>query len=216
MNPPPFPEYSVRDLEKIARDLLRERWPTLAIPVDIDLIVEREPGVVLDTLRGLKELCGVAGATVYHPKEDRFTVFIDDLVADGNPGFYRFTVAEELGHLKLHSSVLRKVKTIQDADALHASKAYQTADRNAKWLASALLMPADPLLQDARQLYAGLVKECEFDQPALFRRLLVTRLSQKYVVNVNPMQYRLQRWPLRVWEKVDQALKDRADSLPLV
>ena len=198
MNPPPFPEYSVRDLEKIARDLLRERWPTLAIPVDIDLIVEREPGVVLDTMRGLKELCGVAGATVYHPKEDRFTV------------------AEELGHLKLHSSVLRKVKTIQDADALHASKAYQTADRNAKWLASALLMPADPLLQDARQLYAGLVKECGFDQPALFRRLLVTRLSQKYVVNVNPMQYRLQRWPLRVWEKVDQALKDRADSLPLV
>ena len=125
-------------------------------------------------------------------------------------------MAEELGHLKLHSSVLRKVKTIQDADALHASKAYQTADRNAKWLASALLMPADPLLQDARQLYAGLVKECEFDQPALFQRLLLTRLSQKYVVNVTPMQYRLQRWPLRVWEKVDQALKDRADSLSLV
>ena len=94
-------------------------------------------------MRGLKDRHGVAGATVYHPEEDRFTVA-------------------------------------------------------------------------TRQLYAGLVKECGFNQPELFRRLLVTRLSQKYVVNVTPMQYRLQRWPLRVWEKVDQALKDRADSLPLV
>jgi hypothetical protein len=208
----PVPRYTVRKLESLGQALLQERWPALAIPVDIDFLTEQEPGTVLDTERGLRDRFGVPGATVYHPKEDRFTVLIDEGVADGNPGFYRFTVAEELGHVRLHRAILRRLRTLVEAVALQASEDYQYMDRNAKWFASALLMPRDPLLGDAKDLYAGLVKQHGFDRPELVRRALVIRLSQRYVVNVSPMQYRLERWPLEVLRMVDRALQERARS----
>jgi IrrE N-terminal-like domain len=213
MKPPQVPRYALSKLEGLAQALLRERWPGLVIPVDIDFLVDREPGVVLDIARGLRDQRGVAGAAVYHPKEDRFTVLVDEAVADGNPGFYRFTVAEELGHIRLHRPVLRQVRSVEDADALHASEHYEYMERNAKWFASALLMPREPLLRDARQLYAGLVKQHGFDHPELVRRSLVIRLSQHYVVNTSPMQYRLERWPLEVLRMVDQALEVKRTSL---
>ncbi|MBI4537150.1 MAG: ImmA/IrrE family metallo-endopeptidase [candidate division NC10 bacterium] len=213
MSTPPIPRYALTKLESLACDLLRERWPGLTIPVDIELLTEREPGVTLDTERGLQAQFGVPGVTVYHPKEDRFTVLIDEAVADGNPGFYRFTVGEELGHLHLHRPVLRHVHSVEEAAMLHASSDYEYLDRNAKWFASALLMPSTPLLQDARQVYAGLVKQYGFDRLAVFRRSLVIRLSQRYVVNVGPMQYRLERWPVEVLRKVDRALDAKALSL---
>ncbi len=207
------PRYTLSKLETLALALLRERWPGLVIPVDIDFLVEREPGVVLDTARGLQHQFGVPGATVYHPKEDRFTVLIDEAVADGNPGFYRFTVAEELGHIRLHRPVLRQVRNVDEAVALHVSDDYEYMDRNAKWFASALLMSQDPLVRDARQLYAGLVRQHGPGQPELIKRSLVIRLSQHYLVNVSPMQYRLERWPLEVLKMVDRALQARMNSL---
>jgi len=213
MKPPPVPRYSLPKLESLTQALLRERWPSLAIPVDIDYLTDQEPGVVLDTERGLRDRWGVPGATVYHPKEDRFTVLIDDAVADGNPGFYRFTVGEELGHVRLHRTILRRVQTMEDAVALQASEDYPFLDRNAKWFASALLMPRNPLLQDAKQIYAGLVKQHAFGRPELIRRALVIRLSQRYMVNVSPMEYRLRNWPLEVLKMVDHALESRMNSL---
>ena len=214
MKGPQVPRYSLPKLESLAQALLHERWPALAIPVDIEYLTEQEPGVVLDTERGLRDRWGVPGATVYHPREDRFTVLIDEAVADGNPGFYRFTVAEELGHVRLHRTVLRRVKTAEEAVTLQASQDYPYMDRNAKWFASALLMPRDPLLRDVRQIYPGLVKEHGFDRPQLFKRSLIIRLSQRYVVNVSPMQYRLERWPLKVLEMVERGLQERVNSLP--
>lgn len=214
MKPRRVPRYSLPSLESLAQTLLRERWPTLAILGDIDYLTDQEPGVVLDTERGLRDRFSVPGATVYHPKEDRFTVLIDEAVADGNPGFYRFTVGEELGHVRLHRAILRRVRTMEDAVALQASEDYEFMDRNAKWFASASLMPRDPLLRDAKQLYAGLVKQHGFGRPELVRRSLVIRLSQRCVVNVSPMEYRLRNWPLGVLKLVDHALEMKINTLP--
>ncbi len=214
MNPAPVPRYGIQKLEALAQTLLRERWPAQAIPVDVELLTEREAGVVLEIERGLQARWSVPGATIYHPKEDRFTVLIDETVADGASGFYRFTVAEELGHLRLHRQVLRRIQTVEDAVALHVSPDYEYMERNAKWFASALLMPREALLHDAKTLYTGLVRQHGFEKTELVRRSLVIRLSQRYVVNVSPMQYRLEKWPLKVMEMVERALRERMNSLP--
>ena len=214
MKPPQVPRYGLPKLESLAQALLRERWPALAIPVDIDYLAEQEPDVVLDTEQGLRDRFGVPGATVYPPKEDRFTVLIDGAVADGNPGFYRFTVAEELGHVRLHRAILRSVRRMEDAVALQTSDDYQFMDRNAKWFASAVLMPRDPLLRDAKRIYAELVKQHGLGRPELIRRALVIRLGQRYIVNVSPMEFRLRNWPLEVMKLVDHALEAKMNSLP--
>lgn len=117
------------------------RFPEgVSIPVDIDYLVESEPGVSLDIMPGLRRKFGIVGAVVVHPEERRFTILIDQSVADGNAAFYRSTLAEEFSHLALHRSILEQIKNVEDAVELHASPAYYDhLDRNAKWLASAFI-----------------------------------------------------------------------------
>lgn len=69
------PRYTVADLERRAEALLRERcgWPP-PLPVDVELLVDREPGVLLDILPGLQGVCGVAGLHRYEPKQDRIRI----------------------------------------------------------------------------------------------------------------------------------------------
>ena len=43
MKPVQVPRYALSKLEGLAQALLRERWPGLVIPVDIDFLVDREP-----------------------------------------------------------------------------------------------------------------------------------------------------------------------------
>lgn len=49
------PRYSVTELERRAEELLRAHcgWPS-PIPVDIEFLVDQEPGVLLDILPGLQ------------------------------------------------------------------------------------------------------------------------------------------------------------------
>lgn len=158
MPPGTYPQYQIPELERIARQLLGERFPEgVFIPVDVDYLAESEPGVSLDIMPGLRHTFGIAGAVIVHSEERRFTILIDQSVADGNAAFYRFTLAEELSHLVLHRSVLEQIETVEDAARLHASPAYHDhLDRNAKWLASALLMPEKCLREDSSELFTRL------------------------------------------------------------
>ena len=126
------PTYSLPRLEQIAKQLLAERWPGLTIPVDIDYIVEQEPDTILDYLPGLRAVHGVAGAVIRHPEEARFTILIDEGIADSNLFFYRFTVAEEFAHLKLHRKLLETVTSLEEVVQLHEGDGYTEIDRNAK------------------------------------------------------------------------------------
>ena len=59
MNLEEVPTYSIQRLEQIAKLLLEERWPGVTIPVDIDHIVEQEPGTVIDYLPDCKQCTGL-------------------------------------------------------------------------------------------------------------------------------------------------------------
>ncbi len=154
------------------------------------------------------------GATVYHPKEDRFTILIDSRVADSNQGFYRFTVAEELGHVRLHGDTLRQIRTLKDSITLHYSTEYERMDRNAKWFASAVLMPEAIFRRDAEEFYSSLVRQHGFQDPDGLKRKLIVRLSQRYVVNPSPMEYRLRNYPLKLLVDVEYALEAKLKALP--
>lgn len=207
------PTYSLPRLEQIAKQLLVERWPGLTIPVDIDYIVEQEPDTVLDYLPGLQAVHGVAGAVIRHPEEARFTILIDERVADGNLFFYRFTVAEEFAHLKLHRKLLETVTSWEEVVQLHEWEGYTEIDRNAKWLASALLIPPAPVLEDAHRLYPEMVQRTGFANPNAIKGYVVDRLSRKYLVSPSTMRYRLINWPVNVMKKIETAMRDELDFL---
>lgn len=213
--PAGLPQYSAGDLERVAASLLGARFPDgVPIPVDIDYLVESEPGVTLDVMRGLRDEHGVAGAVLAHPEEGgRITVLIDAEVADGQAPFYRFTLAEEFSHVVLHREVIRGVRTLEDVVALHQSpEYYDTLDRNAKRLAAALLMPAERLREDARALFPQL-RAAGLALPALTGKLTV-RLAQRYAVSTTTMRHRLTEWPVRVVDAVHEAFERNLPTLP--
>jgi hypothetical protein len=211
---PAYPEYTVRELEGIATRILQQRFPHgVTIPVDIDFIVDTEPNVTLDIESGLQEGCGVAGAVVAHPKEKRFTIMIDERVADGNAAFYRFTVAEEYAHLVLHRGILEEVQDLDDVVALHESDAYYNVlDRNAKRLASCILMPTEALRQDARSRFAAL-RAAGLGEQELAQKLTL-QMAQRYHVSVKTMGIRLTNWPLSIATAVRHAFQAGLNELP--
>lgn len=209
------PRYTAAELERRAEELLRARsgWPP-AIPVEIDSLVDQEPGVLLDILPGLQQLAGVAGLVRYEPEQDRLRILIDAEVADHpSASFYRFTVAEEFAHVLLHREIMIQVQTVADLAALHAWSGYATIDRNAKRLAAVLLMPAITVSGDARALYPRLVKAVGFGDPNAVQAHLAERLSRRYRVSAQAMRNRLKEWPLRITQKVERAMKERLTFL---
>ena len=118
MNFDEIPTYKVEDLERKALRILEERCrPSITIPVDIDLLAEQEPGVLLDIKPGLKEHHFIPGLVV-RKDDGTFEVLIDESVADNNQNYYRFTVAEEFAHIILHRSILENVTNIEIAFSL--------------------------------------------------------------------------------------------------
>lgn len=92
-------DYHVTELEKIAFNVLKLHFgQSLEIPIDIDLIAE-EMGVLIDTRPGLLEK-GTPGM-VWRESSGNYSIIVDEKVIDYIPNFYRFTLAEEIGHTKI-------------------------------------------------------------------------------------------------------------------
>lgn len=208
-----IPKYSAKELERLAVDFLKERCkPAISIPIDIDYLAETEPGVILDYTRGLKDRYPVAGVTILHP-DGTYGIYIDEGVADHNPNFYRFTVAEELAHIKLHKSILDEVKDINLAFALRSWRGYEKIDRNAKRFAAAILMPSSHVVEDARKYYPKLVAAAGFGNKDAVIQYMISILCKKYIVSYEAMKYRLDEWPIRIIEKIISAIKEELDFL---
>ncbi len=207
-----YPRYTTTQIEDAARRLLCERFPAgIPIPVDVDYLLEAEPGITLDIQPGLSEQ-GVPGLILNHPAERQLTVYIDARVADGLATFYRFTVAEELAHIRLHRSVLAGVRTMEDFLALYHSEAYHYLDRNAKRLAGSLLMPEENLRADARAAFE--VLRPRYTTAKDLQRQLKIRLAQRYIVSWEAMDIRLRNWPLQIHHAIEEAFERGLTSLP--
>ncbi len=208
------PTYTVSEIEAKAHKFLQEKCkPIISIPVDVDLLIEQEPDTVLGCCPKLQEKFNVAGVVVKEQK--RFVVYIDEDVMNENPNFYRFTLAEELGHLHLHRQILEQITSREEAVALQEwGEYYEVIDRPAKRFAAAVLMPNPHIVKDAGTLYKELISKVGFKDSGAVLRYLVERLSKRYVVSPAAMGIRLGEWPINVIEKVESALREKHDYLP--
>lgn len=211
---PEPPTYDVGQIERAAHDFLRERFgPSVSIPVDIDLLVESLPGVDLDYWPALRANHRLDGMVMRDPESGDLFVYIDEHIADTQPNRYRMTVAEELGHLVLHRKVIESVASPEDFRAVQNHYRGWNMERNAKRFAAAILMPAENVLASPQALYPQLVRVAGYNDSAAVKKHLVSMLAKEFVVSVESMGFRVIEWPIRLTEKVDQAMRDRLDFL---
>lgn len=92
------------DYEKIrviADNFLNEFHRERSIPVPIEEVIEFQLGIDIVPLEGLQQAFGVEGFT----SNNRERINVDASVMTDNPNRYRFTLAHELGHIKMHKGL---------------------------------------------------------------------------------------------------------------
>lgn len=211
-------EYSVAELERIAEQYHEKHKDGFTIPVDIELIIESTPGIDLDVYPRLMANHGVMGMAGINP-DGTFSIYIDDVLADNDAQQRkaRMTLAEEFAHLLIHGEAIRHVKTPQDFTLIHNHPKWPIYDRNAKRLAAALLMPARTLIEDTGQWYALILSKLpdhlRYSNPLAVQKTIVSKLADKYDVSFSSMRYRLDEWPIRLLDKIEQSMCDRLSFL---
>lgn len=127
-------------MEQIAAHFLSNfHQPKDAIPVDIELITERDLEITICPFPSLQVLYGIEAFITVNRKTIYVDPFLMDL--DQNEKRYRFTIAEEVAHGLIHRDLFKNVKTPEDYIGLYDwldREIYRWMDRNAKYLAGAI------------------------------------------------------------------------------
>lgn len=178
--------YSPQAIEQLAETIIEKfHRPSDSLPVEIDVIAERDLRVNIMPFSGLRQR-GLHGYLALSRK----TIYIDEYLMNEDycENRYRFTVAEEVGHLLLHTELFKNVATPDDyfkaLDRITTSEVAQM-DSEAKHLGEAILMPAE--LFRARALsYAN---ESSKSGP-LKKSEVYQKLSIDFMVSTEAVNYR--------------------------
>jgi len=216
MNPADYLKtYQLQKLERIAYKEIKKLGDSLTIPVDIEEIVENFHDIEIDIHRGLKDNHHTWGMVLRDLETDKFVIMVDDTLLDIDhlEKIYRMTIAEEFAHILLHREAIEKVSTLDDFKALQNHGNWHKHERNAKWLAASILIPFENIMIDCRNRYKEMVRIAGFANTEVIKKFMTNKLAEQYNVSVSSMRYRLSKWPVDTWKKVDEAMKYNLEFL---
>jgi Zn-dependent peptidase ImmA (M78 family) len=200
-----IPEYSVAEIERKAAEILR-RFNVPGDYVEIEVIAEKHLSLEIISVPKIGELYETEGI-LWKTGTGDYKVVIDERLMDYNPNRYRFTVAEEAAHFILHKEFFDAATTIEEAADLQDQIAnYEFADRNAKRLAAAVLMPPERLKRDAARYYSQIVALVGYGDLAAVKKKLTSVLAKQYQVSSQAMEIRLGERVVNLRDKIENAL----------
>jgi len=202
------PQYSNIELERVAEALHSEYCDDpVKPPIDIEVILERM-GAEIIPLPNLARDHGVVGLLSRSERGDQFAVFVDARVCEEQETRYRFTVAEECAHMCLHASVYENVHTLAAATRFYlglTGDEHWVLDRNAKYLAGAILIPSSHVKQIAPEIVPPRLDTMTFVSDTHILGEAAKILAEVYNVSGRCMLYRLDNKAIRL----DRWLLDR-------
>ena len=135
------------DLRQHAEAFLAKYHPTRSIPVPIEFIVEASLGIDIVPVPGLQDVI----ESVAHLTRDMKEILVDERVYLKVPNRYRFSLAHEIGHLILHSEIIKQLKfdNIKEWKNIIANEIpedqYSFLEFHAYAFAGLILVPSDKL-----------------------------------------------------------------------
>lgn len=152
MQKPEIQFYDIPTLEEIATTFLKKYNDPEVFPVDIEFILEEQLGWNIVGWESLTENYYGIEAFLTNGK----TIYIDSYLMNHKERKYRFTLAEELSHFILHKDIYAKCRSLEEHLEIYdniTTTEYWRMDRNAKYLASAILMPSASFEKQANLIY---------------------------------------------------------------
>lgn len=177
--------YTPLEIERAAEDLVSS-IPTLMgrpPPILAELILDKIDGVVAFDSIDLVEAGLKAEAMVLSRKglPRDLTVIVDKRLLDHrDDSRYNITIAEEIGHIELHRSVMLDIREHDDFRALQAHPNWFIAERDAKAFGRVLLMPRHHIELAASEIYKELVSSQGFGDPIQLLDVLIAKLAMRF------------------------------------
>lgn len=181
-----IPFYDIPTLEKIAVAFLNAYFDRENLEVDIELIVEGKLKWSIVSIPLIENY----GAEAFVTRNK--IIYIDPYLLDMRERKYRFTLAEEVAHYLLHKDVYGKCDTLEDHLDIYeqiTGREYWRMDRNAKYLAAAILMPATSFEEQAFAIYDKIDKKRYSTNEAVLHKI-AHDLSNDFNVNEISSQIR--------------------------
>jgi len=212
------PEYKLQDIERIAHDFLAKYWDPSERWVDIETIIERDMGLLIDysAIDSFHAIGGVARRT----SDDRLVILVSEELADRDPNRYRFTLAQELSHLLLHREILDAIRTPGQALDFHNSltpEQYRHLESDANRCAGAILMPQRQFKDAAHDAYelwfARITATVGKLDPDFFLKRVIDELAKLYQVSAQAARIRLQSWPIRLYQDILESARKHQPSI---
>lgn len=151
--------YTELEIERLAQQLLSTK-PQLPsrLPIDVELLLESQPGVVLKVVPGMMARFSVHACVCRSADQQTTLVYVDRAVSDSRTEwYYREILAEVLGHMTLHAAVLDQTIGIDDYLALRSSPEWPRIARDVRRFALGLLAPEELVEREADAAYRRLV-----------------------------------------------------------
>ncbi|MHB8077680.1 MAG: ImmA/IrrE family metallo-endopeptidase [Candidatus Krumholzibacteriia bacterium] len=121
--------------------------PSLAAPIPVELIIERDFHIEIVVVDGLGATIGCQAYTSWSARE----IVVDRRMLSSEPGWYHFSLAHELGHVVLHPQVFQKSghRTRGEYEAFMArlpEADRERMEKQAQLFAGAFLAPEQTIL----------------------------------------------------------------------
>ena len=200
--------YTELEIEHLAWKLLRSEPKVRSrLPIDVELLVESQPNLVLRIVPGLVARFSIECCVVRGGRADERVVWVDKLVADSRPlSHYRQLLAELLGHLALHEAVLDQTDSSEDYLAIRNSPQWERIERDARRFAVSIMAPEEMVIQAAEEIYPGLVTQPGMQSPDAIQRLMRNCLAQAFSISTQQIHRRMVRWPCQIYARVEASL----------
>lgn len=152
MQLPEIPLYDKPTLELIASQFLEAFHNASELEVDVELILEKDLNYHLIPFSSLAHMHGIEAAVLFTSR----VIYIDQYLLDHKEHKCRFTIAEEIAHILLHKDVYKNCRRIEDVFKVNeciTAEQHRKMERNAKYLAAAILMPEKSFRKRALEIY---------------------------------------------------------------
>ncbi len=143
----------------VAGKLLADCGRTEEIPVDVEMLVERDMGLDIIPIPGLRDLAGLVGQGC-EGLTDGKAVYVDGSMVEGTEERLRLTLAHEVGHVVLHRQVfevhrIASVTEWKDFMGRVDLRDYSRMEFQAHAFAGCLLVPRRHLEKTIRDALPG-------------------------------------------------------------
>lgn len=142
------PFINERLLRTQAENFLEKYYPSLVIPIPIEVIVERDLNIQIIPIPGLRRTFHIDALIT----SDFNEIHVDETQMADYEQRYRFTLAHEVGHMILHKNIYNSLGIVNEstwraAQSNMGNKSIDYLEYQANSFASYLLMP-DSVLND--------------------------------------------------------------------